>query len=318
MKKFIKLLSISLLMFIFVGCSNGDAETSKNDDKNEEKADATSQASQEVTETELEWDIQPDLGIIKGDYYRVEERFRQGHLGILEVVKNEDEIVNVEFNELGRPNYYVRYYQNVPKRMSEYNFTMGAKKGASWIQSVVLVEEQMLEEQRITGEFDTISGASNSVNQSMLPLAEEISKKLDKPSGQKYYSIAEDLGGGLTGYLKVVLEDKKIVSVKYDEIFANTPEEIEDPKLKKFYRQSKYESVEYEEPSRIGFNVQMDALNEKVIEAQDLLDLSGLPSTDETGDYASSGFTIRNESWDNYLKLAEKLKAEIEKDGNIL
>jgi hypothetical protein len=62
----------------------------------------------------------------------------------------------------------------------------------------------------------------------------------------------------------------------------------------------------------------MDALNEKVIETQDLLDLSGLPSTDETGDYASSGFTIRNESWDNYLKLAEKLKAEIEKDGNIL
>ncbi|WP_242620467.1 FMN-binding protein [Senegalia massiliensis] len=318
MKKFIKLLSISLLMFIFVGCSNGDAETSKNDDKNEEKADATSQASQEVTEIELEWDIQPDLGIIKGDYYRVEERFRQGHLGILEVVKNEDEIVNVEFNELGRPNYYVRYYQNVPKRMSEYNFTMGAKKGAAWIQSVVLVEEQMLEEQRITGKFDTISGASNSVNQSMLPLAKEISKKLDKPSGQKYYSIAEDLGGGLTGYLKVVLEDKKIVSVKYDEIFANTPEEIEDPKLKKLYRQSKYESVEYEEPSRIGFNVQMDALNEKVIETQDLLDLSGLPSTDETGDYASSGFTIRNESWDNYLKLAEKLKAEIEKDGNIL
>lgn len=326
MTKLFKVLFISLLMLTFVGCSDADVDTTKDDDKNEkqEKTDATSQATEddkawaEVPETDLEWDVQPELGIIKGDYYSTEERFRQGHLGILEVVKNEEDIVNVEFNEYTRPNYYHRYFQNVPKRLSEYNFTMGAKKGAAWIQSVVLVEDQMLEEQRITGEFDTISGASNSINQSMLPLAEKIATKLEKPSNQKYYSIAEKLDGGLTGYLKVVIEDKKIVSAKYDEIFANTPEEIEEPALKKYYRQSKYESVEYEEPSRIGFNVQMDALNEKVVETQDLLDLKGLPSTDESGDYASSGFTVRNESWDNYLKLAEKLNEEIKKDGNIL
>ena len=233
----------------------------------------------------------------------------------MEVVKTGDEIIHVEFNEMTRPNYYHRYFQNVPKRMSEYNFDMGEKKGAAWIQSVVQVERQMIAEQRITGDFDMVSGASNSVKQSMLPMAEKLLPSLDTPSGETYYSIAEKLDGGLTGYLKVVLKDKKITSVKYDEIFADSPDEIENESLKQFYRQSKYDSVEYEEPSRIGFNVQMDALNEKVVQTQDLLDLSELPAIDTTGNYASSGFTIRNEAWDNYLQLAEKLLAEMKKDG---
>lgn len=59
----------------------------------------------------------------------------------------------------------------------------------------------------------------------------------------------------------------------------------------------------------------MDALNEKVVATQDLLDLSELPAIDESGDYASSGFTIRNDAWDNYLMLAEKVQAELVKDG---
>jgi len=200
--------------------------------------------------------------------------------------------------------------------MSEYNFSMGEKKGAAWIQSVVNVEKQMMEKQSITGEFDVVSGASNSINQSMLPLAEKVLPSLDKSSNEKYYSIAEKLEGGLTGQLKVVLSDNKIVSVRYDEIFADSPDEITDDKLKPFYRQSKYDSVEYQEPSRIGFNVQMDALNDKVVKTQDLLDLSELPAVDTTGNYASSGFTVRNESWDNYLRLAEKLLEEMKSDGN--
>lgn len=112
------------------------------------------------------------LGLVKGDYFRVEERFIQGHLGILEVVKNGEEIVHVEFNEMTRPNYYNRFYQNVPKRMSEYNFDMKDKKDAARIESVLLVEKQKMEEQRLTGEFDVVSGASNSIHQSMISLAE--------------------------------------------------------------------------------------------------------------------------------------------------
>lgn len=315
--KMVKSLLIAGLVITVVGCSPKEANTTQE----AKPAVETNKTADEAKETgikviDLDWSIQPKLGITKGDYYKIEERFRQGHLGIFEVVKSGDEIVHVEFNELGRPNYYHRYFQNVPKRMSEYNFDMGEKKGAAWVQSVLLVEKQMLEKQSITGEFDVVSGASNSVKQSMIPLAEKLAPSLEKASNEKYYSIAEKLEGGLTGYLKVVLRDKKIVSVKYDEIFADTPDEIKAPNLKEFYRQSKYESVEYEEPSRIGFNVQMDALNEKVVKTQDLLDLSELPAVDTTGNYASSGFTVRNESWDNYLSLAQKLLTEMKADGN--
>ena len=60
----------------------------------------------------------------------------------------------------------------------------------------------------------------------------------------------------------------------------------------------------------------MDELNEKVVETQDLLDLSELPAIDESGNYAFSGFTVRNGAWDNYLKLANTLLTEMKADGN--
>ena len=306
----LKGICLTSLLVVTVGCT-----PKVTSDKTPATPPVNTQVNEQVKPEELEWSIQPALGIIKGDYYRVEERFRQGHLGILEIVKSEGSIVHVEFNEMTRPNYYHRYFQNVPKRMSEYNFDMGEKKGAAWIQSVLLVEKQMKEEQRVSGEFDVVSGASNSINQSMLPLALKLEPSLSEVSGQKYYSIAEEIAGGLTGSLKVVLDEGKITSVRYDEIFADSKDAIENEKLKEFYRQSKYDSVEYEEPSRIGFNVQMDALNEKVVTTQNLLDLSELPAVDTSGNYASSGFTIRNDAWDNYLKLANTLLEEMNKDG---
>ena len=307
LKMIVSTLAIIIIAGVFTGCAK--------EEKIEEKADATTQASEGTgSVTDLEWDAQPTLGLIKGDYYKVEERFRQGHLGVLEVVKNDGKIVEVEFNEMTRPNYYKRYYQNVPKRNSEYNFDMGAAKGAAWIQSVVQVEKQMIDEQRLTGEFDVVSGASNSIEQAMVPLAEKINVELENPSGMKYYAIAEELGGGLTGKLKVIVQDWKIIECRYDEIFANSPDDIEDPALKKYYRVSKYESIEYHVPSRIGFNVQMDELNKKVVETQDMLDLTGLPAIEATGDYKSSGYTERNTAWDNYLKLAEKLLNEMKAD----
>lgn len=311
MNKRVKMLIGTILcgsmLFSLVAC---------NEKKNEEVGvDTTTQASAEQFKViNLDWDAKPKLGVIKGDYYKAEERFRQGHLGVLEVVKNEDKIVEVYFNELTRPNYYYRMYQNVPKRYSDYNFIMGESKGAAWIQSVVNVEKQMIEEQRLTGEFDVVSGASNSIEQAMAPLAEKINEVAGQPSGKKYYSIAEELGGGLTGKLKVIVQDGKIIECRYDEIFANSPDDIEDPSLKQFYRQSKYESLSYGEPSRIGFNVQMDALNDKVIETQNMLDLTGLPAIEDTGDYKTSGYTKRNTAWDNYLKLAEKLLNEMKAD----
>lgn len=263
---------------------------------------------------EISWSVQPDLGIVKGDYYRAEQRFRQGHLGELEVVKNKGKIIMVEFNELTRPNYYNRYYQNVPKRLSDYNFSMADKAGAAWIQGVVAAENSIKKNQSLTADVELVAGASNSIKQSMMVLAKEIDKEITKPSGMKYYGIAEKFEGGLTGRLQVVVKDGKIISLKYDEIFADTPNEIADKKLKPLYRQSKYSSLTYDEPSRIGFNVQMDALSKKVLETQDMLDLAGLPAIENTGNYGTSGYTTRNTAWDNYLSLAKKLTSEMKKD----
>ncbi len=260
------------------------------------------------------WTVQPKEGVVKGDYYKIEERFRQGHLGALEVVKNNGKLVHVEFNELTRPNYYNRFYQNVSKRLSPYNFSMAEKSGVAWIEGVLAAENQMIKEQRLTGTFDMVAGASNSIQQSMVPLAEKLNSQMDKESDSKYYSISENFGNGLTGVLKVIVEKGKIVECRYDEIFADSKDDIKDKKLKEFYRQSKYWSIMYDEPSRIGFNVQMDALNDKVVKTQNLLDLTDLPATEKSGNYKQSGFTRRNTAWDNYLKLAEKMKSELEKD----
>lgn len=306
LKMMLSVITTILVVGSLVSCTKKEDEQAK--------VDANAQASVAEKAIDLEWDAQPTLGIIKGDYYKAEERFRQGHLGVLEVVQNDNKIVEVEFNEMTRPNYYKRYYQDVPKRNSEYNFDMGLAKGAAWIQSVVKVEKQMIEEQRLTGEFDVVSGASNSIEQAMVPLAEKINAQIGNPDGTKYYAIAEELGGGLTGKLKVLVKDGKIVECRYDEVFANSQDEIEDAELKKYYRLSKYESLQYHEPSRIGFNVQMDELNAKVVETQNMLDLTGLPAIEDTGDYKSSGYTKRNTAWDNYLKLAEKLLSEMKAD----
>lgn len=265
----------------------------------------------------LDYDAQPRLGIIKGDYYKNEKRFRQGHLGIFEVVKNKDQIILVEFNEITRPNYYNRYFQNVSKRYSSYNFKMFEGKGAAWIQGVLAAEKQMIDEQRLTGNFDLVAGASNSIEQSMLPLALELEPKTHVGSTQKYYSIAEKLENGITGKLKVIVEKGKIIECRYDEIFANSPKEIKPGKFKKYFKQSKYESVDYDEPSRIGFNIQMDELNKKVVSTQNMFDLTGLPATEDSGDYKKGGYTVRNTAWDNYLKLAHKLYDEMLKDNVI-
>ena len=246
---------------------------------------------------------------------------------LVELLKEEKEVNNFEVVILGKEGerHYLWLHAKIeeqdgqPKIISvgrDVTNYQKAVKGAAWIESVLLVERQMMESQSLTGEFEVVSGASNSINQPMLPLAEKLSVLMAEPATEKYYEISEELGGGLTGRLQVTLKDKKITSVRYDEIFADAAKDIEAPAQKMYYGLSKYGSVQYDEPSRIGFNVQMDALNEKIVETQDLLDLSELPAIDESENYASSGVTVRNGAWDNYLKLANTLLTEMKADGN--
>ncbi|WP_108946568.1 FMN-binding protein [Shewanella halifaxensis] len=301
----------------------------------------------------LEWSIQPDLGLIKGDYYYEEARFRQGHMGSVAIVtelNNANNVIFAEFNESGRPNYYTRLYQNVPKRMSEYNFSMGKKKGTAWVQSALTMEKLMVEQDKLTFELnpdfnpklanklkepnrlkylgiDVVAGASNSIQQSMVPLTAKIHAKINaEGSKQRFYQQAEKLMDakgnwtGVTAMLRIVVDTdtKQIVKAHYDEIFADDKAQIKDASQKKFYRQSKYESINYVEPARIGFNVMIDGLNSHLQQGGSLFIIDDLPATGDTGSYAATGFTKRSNSWDNYLKLADVLYKEMRQDGMIL
>lgn len=257
------------------------------------------------------WDATPTLGITKGDYYKEVNNFGrgEGHTGILEVVMADGKFVLVEFNEIGRPDYHTNAYQNEYKRLSEYNFMMGEAGGTAWIQGVLSAEKQMMESQSLVGEIETVSGATETVVQGFLPLATAINDRLANGTTQKFYRIAEDLGTGITAVLDVVVEDGKIIDCKYDEVFANEQDKIENVKFKKYYRTSKYESIMYKEDSKIGFKWQMDRLNDRVIETQDLFNLEGLLAV-EKSDEAN-----QNPSYEIYLKLAETLHKEMVKDN---
>ncbi|QIZ76973.1 FMN-binding protein [Ferrimonas lipolytica] len=300
----------------------------------------------------LKWSVQPQLGLVAGDYYYQEERFRQGHMGSMTVVldsNNPNDIILAEFNEDGRPNYYTRLYQDVPKRMSEYNFSMGKKKGTAWIQSAVTMEQLMMAEDKLIFEenpnwdpklanklkqpnrlkyagLDIVAGASNSIQQSLVPLSAKIHHQIQTEGSQlKFYQHAEklvDSNGkwiGQTALLRFVVDSnsKKIVDVYYDEIFADEKKQITDASLKNFYRQSKYQSVMYEEPARIGFNVMMDALEQHIVSGGSMFDIDDLPATGDSGSYAATGFTKLSSSWANYLKQADILYQQMQADGVI-
>lgn len=252
---------------------------------------------------DLEWTVQPPKGMLKGDYYRIEERFPPyykgipgqfpddpGHLGIVEAVKVDGRIVWVELNEITAPTYYRHLYPNISKRRSSFSFWQYEKARMQEAKVVLTmglqyVERQMLEQQRLSGAFDFLNSASGSAKK-LIAIATKLEAAMEQPSAQTLYSYAEDFGYGITGWLKVVLENGKIVSCRYDEIFADHPGDIVHPELKQYYRQSKYDCVTYEDPFPamfdrhaflVGFRTQMDNLNSKVAATQNLLDISGLP-----------------------------------------
>ncbi|MEA4959455.1 MAG: hypothetical protein VB029_07070 [Anaerolineaceae bacterium] len=268
----------------------------------------------------LSWTVQPPLGLVVGDYHFAENHFAphfvgdSGYHGKLEVVTDSKKILHVEFNEDTAPSYYKQMFQNIAKRRSGFCFYQATKARTAQTLKVLnngltSVEQQMIAENRLTGEFDLVVGASNSVRRSFLILAETIASSLDKPSGSRYYGYAQNFGGGITGWLQVVVTNNKIVQCFYDEIFADTQEEISDESLQQYYRQSKYYCLEYEPAYPDGFNTTFDLLEQKVIASQDLLDIQGLPWTTDTGSRK------RNPEYDNYLRLATVIQAEVTKDG---
>lgn len=274
------------------------------------------------------WTVQPPKGLLKGDYYRIEERFPPyytgvdgqfpadpGHLGIIEVIKNGDHLDFIELNEITAPSYYCHLYSGISKRRSSYSFWQYTKPrmqvaGVTLTMGMEYVEKQMMERQSLVGDFDMLASASGSVKK-LAKIAAKLQEQLDKPSKQRIYSYSEDYGYGLTGWLKVVVEDGRIVSCRFDEIFADEPEQIVHPELKKYYRQSKYDSITYESPYPDGFNALSDLLQNHVLATQDLLDLTGLPWTRDTE------LRKRDVEWDHYLHLAQVIADAARKDGRL-
>lgn len=264
----------------------------------------------------LSWSVQPQIGFITGDYYREEGWFAphrggsKDFYGVLEAVQQEGKLQMVEFNEFNSPVYYIQKYQNANKRYSDYGFLQAGRERTAATRVVLVngisyVEEQMLRENRLDGKFDLLTGASNSINESMLVLAELIAGQLRQPSGKKYYGLAKKVEPGVTGRLQVVVEKGKIISCFYDEIFADSPDEIENDELKPYYRQSKYYSLDYVSDYPCGFNALFDMWREHVLKCQNLLDLKGLRFTE--GEF-------EKRAWGNYRTIAEEMWERMEKD----
>jgi len=253
------------------------------------------------------WNALPSVGLISGDYYRVEKSSPNGKKAVLEGVINNGKIIKVEYNEISGDNSSSRYYQGISKRLSEYNFHMAEEDGVSWAEVIIDIEKQIIEKQSLSRDLDILAGCTHSVENSMLPLLKDLEGSIKSPSHKKYYGLTKNFGGGIFGNLQIVIENKKIISCRYDELLAPNKKDILYKDLKKFYRQSKYNSVEYADFSGTGFNVQMDELNKRVVSTQNLLDIEGLPSTADSDD----GYKKKNPAWDNYLILAKLITKEI-------
>lgn len=266
----------------------------------------------------LFWTVQPPMGLVKGDYYRAENWFAphfpgdKGYHGILEVVRRDGTLQMVEFNEINNPTYYIRRYQGVSKRLSDYGFLQAtkertAKSGVVLVNGLTHLEEQMVAENRLTGEFDLLTRRLQQHQAVYAPTGRgDRGGGWTSPSGQVYYGLSQAVEPGVTGRLQIVLEAGKIISCAYDEIFADRQEEIEDPELKPYYRQSKYHCPDYISTIGAGFNSIFDLLSARVLETQSLTDLTGLPFTEEPK---------RAKEWDNYLELARRMEDALAADG---
>lgn len=301
---------------------------------------------------EVEWlkyTVQPPLEIITGDYYIARHEYfsppfhldvKEGnlagivspHKGRIEVVVNDGEIVFVEFNETAMDKYYAQYFAGKEKRRTDYGIWQASKErtrkeGVVLVDAFLHAEAQIMERQSLEGDFDLLTNASGTMS-NMYPIVNKFAEEIKKPSSKKFYSVAEDFGYGITGWLKVIIEDGKIISCKYDEIFADHMKDILHPELKRYYKQSKYYSINYEDPDlpgwgrhwwSVNFPSLMDFLEERVIEKQDLFDIEGLPYTDGKNIGAiwdtdkpftepiTDSVKYRYPPYDNYLKLAKRL-----------
>lgn len=169
------------------------------------------------------------------------------------------------------------------------------------------LEWQVLKNQKLDLDYKTLFGSSNSARNGFIPLLRELAEKVKKGTTQKYIGISQPYSNGITTRLEVIYDNGKIIDLRYDEIFADTQEEIKDENLKDFYRQSKYESPEYNKMTNRSFRQFIFTLKNNVLKAQSL--------TNFPTDNLKLNIPDIKEAYENYLFLAKKIQV-IEKNNN--
>lgn len=230
----------------------------------------------EEKEKRMHWSGRPYKDVVVGDYYRSELDFDGGYIASAEVIVKEDTIQYVLLDEKAPGDYYASDWGGKTKRLSGYAGFQAASERTdatlvTLVNSMQIIEDQAVNENRLSGSFYSVKGATNSVNQGFLPLLDSMSEDIKTPSKFTYYGVSKDLGNGLFGQL-VIIKDKEsneIVEARYDEFFADSKDDIKDDNLKDFYRQSKLASPSYLEYDS-QFSVDTETLISKILSEQSI------------------------------------------------
>ena len=252
------------------------------------------------------WSVQPPKGIIVGDYYSGKKVFDGGYEAYAEVVVNNNEIVHIELNEKPPITYYASEWAGETKRRSGYGFFQAKNARTNYtlvtlINGMSYLEWQVLKNQKLDFDYKTLFGSSNSAKNGFVPLLKEMAKEVkEKASDKRYVGITQPYDCGISTRLEVIYEKGKIVDLKYDEIFADDKENIKNPVLREFYRQSKLESIEYNRITNKSFRTFVNTLRREVLRSQSL--------TEFPSDALKLDMPHVKEAYKNYLFLAEKIK----------
>ncbi len=226
----------------------------------------------------MHWTAEPPMGLIVGEYYGLDHRFahfNDHYNALVDLVVDNGRIVHIEMDEKLSDTYYNKTWANQKKRRTGYTFFQFSKPRTdvtkvTWANGVTFLEYQILKHQSLDLQFDTVYGSSNSARDGFIPAVAVLKDMVAKPSGEYYIGYSKRLDDGLIARLQLVYKGKNIVKASYDEIFSDFKENVKDPALREFIRQSKYDSVPYNEKYGPAFKTFADELSKAIIAANSL------------------------------------------------
>lgn len=269
------------------------------------KVNPKSPMDPQVKAEKMYWTAEPPLGLIEGEYYGLRFDFPHRDLtfsAYVDCVVDKGRIVHIEMDEQLDPRYYDKYWAGSRKRRSGYTFFQQSKGRTddtlvTWANGITFLEYQVLKHNSLNIPFDTVYGSSNSARDAFIPAVGKLNAMVDKPSDEYYIGLTEPLANGVLARLQLVFKGKTIRDARYDEIFPDTPADIKDEKLKKYFRTSKYEGLAYKDDFGPGFRTFADQLTKAIVEKNSLqVDLPNAPA-----------------EMANYERLAKDLQPAIER-----